>query len=145
MPSIQEHLLNLKNIGQLKVEPPDQSELDGLIAAAGNRLRDAENQTLSADSRYSLSYDAAHSLALAALRWHGYRPEHRYTVFQVLPHTLSFPMAKWRLLDNCHHRRNVVLYDGDLIEDEPLIKDLIVTTKELLSAVKALGPINHSR
>ena len=141
MQSNQESLQNLLKIGQLKAEPPDQNEFNGLVAAAVNRLRDSENPALSPDSRFSLSYDAAHSLSLAALRWHGYRTENRYMVFQALPHTLSFATSRWRFLDNCHKKRNVVLYDVDLIEDEPLIKELIVVTKELLSAVKALGPL----
>ena len=80
MPSNQESLQNLLKIGQLKAEPPSQSEFNGLVKAAANRLRDAENPANSADSRFTLSYDAAHSLALAALRWHGYRTENRYMV-----------------------------------------------------------------
>lgn len=136
-------LRNLLSIGQLKAELPGKSEFDGLVNAAANRLRDAENPANSPDSRFSLSYDAAHSLALAALRWHGYRSEQRYIVFQALPHTLDFPASKWRFLDDCHHKRNIVLYDGDLMEDEQRIKDLIAITKELLSAVRALGPINR--
>lgn len=72
MTSNQESLQNLLKIGQLKAEPPDQNEFNGLVAAAVNRLRDSGNPALSPDSRFSLSYDAAHSLSLAALRWHGY-------------------------------------------------------------------------
>lgn len=143
MTSSQESLQNLLKIGQLKAEPPGQDEFNGLVTAAANRLGDAENPALSPDSRFSLSYEAAHGLALAALRWHGYRSENRYMVFQALPHTLSFSTARWRFLDNCHHKRNAVLYDGDLIDDEPLIKELIIVAKELLSAVSALGPIEN--
>lgn len=142
MPSRQENLRNLLKIGQIKAEPPDQAEFNGLVMAASNRLGDAENSALRPDSRFSMSYDAAHGLALAALRWHGYRSEHRYTVFQALPHTLSISTAKWRFLDNCHHRRNVAIYDGDLIADEPMIDELIAVAKELLSAARALPPID---
>jgi len=143
MQSPQENLLNLQKIGKLKAEPPDQAEFAGLIGSAKRKLPDAENITLSPDSRFSLAYDAAHSLALAALRWHGFRSENRYIVFQALPHTLSFPTAKWRFLDHCHHKRNLALYDGDFSEEEakPLIEELIAVTKELQAAVAALGPI----
>jgi len=88
MTSRLENLQNLRNIGKLKSEPPAQSEFNGLPGSAGNKLRDAENSTLSPESRFSLAYDAAHSLALAALRWHGCRAEDRYIVFQALAHTL---------------------------------------------------------
>lgn len=140
MTSSQERLSNLLKIGKLKAELPAQGEFNGLVTAAENRLADAENATLSLDGRFSLAYDAAHSLALAALRWHGYRSNERYTVFQVLGDTLSLSTAKWRFLGSCHHKRNVALYDGDIIEDEPLIKELIVVARELHTAVKALGP-----
>ncbi len=141
MSSAQEQLQSLQKIGKLKAEPPDQIEFDGLVKSAKRKLPDAENPALSPDSRFILAYDAAHSLALAALRWHGFRSEARYIVFQVLGHTVSFPTEKWRFLDDCHQKRNVALYDGEYFDDEQLIKELIAVTKELQSAVSALGPV----
>jgi hypothetical protein len=91
MTSPQETLQNLAKIGKLKAEPPDQAEFDGLLRSARNRLPDAQNPGLNPESRFSLAYDAAHSLALAALRWHGYRSENRYIVFQILGSTVSLP------------------------------------------------------
>lgn len=122
---------------------PAQGEINSLIKSAENKLRDAQNQDNSSDSRFGLAYDAAFGFALAALRWHGFRPDEkqRYIVFQLLQHTLSVPAEKWRVLAECHKRRNVTLYDGDLIEDEPLIAELIAVAKEVHAAVLALGPI----
>lgn len=137
----QQKLQSLAKIGKLKAEPPDQAEFDGLVRSAKRKLPDAQNSGLSPESRFSLAYDAAHSLALAALRWHGYRSENRYIVFQVLDSTVSFPAAKWRVLDNCHQKRNLALYDGDYAEDENLIKELIAVAGELQIAVDALGPV----
>ncbi len=139
--STQEQLQNLQKIGKLKAEPPDQAEFDGLVRSAKRKLPDAENPALSSDSRFILAYDAAHSLALAALRWHGFRSEARYIVFQVLGHTVSFPTAKWRFLDDCHQKRNVALYDGQYFDDEQLIGELIAVAKELQVAVEVLGPV----
>ena len=87
------------------------------------------------------SCTGAHSLALAALRFRGYRATNRYIVFQALEHTLAFPAAKWRFLDDCHSKRNLALYEGDYFEDPQRIAELITVTKDLLSALKALGPI----
>jgi hypothetical protein len=134
-------LQNLAKIGKLKAEPPDQAEFDGLVRSAIRKLPDAQNSGLALESRFSLAYDAAHSLAPAALRWHGYRPANRYIVFQILGSTVSFPDAKWRFLDNCHQKRNVALYEGDYVEDENLIKELIAVAGELQIAVDALGPV----
>ena len=47
--------------------------------------------SLSLDSRFDLAYNAAHAFSLAALRWHGYRSEHRYTVFQCLGESHGIP------------------------------------------------------
>ena len=59
-----------------------------------------------------MAYGAAHALSLAAMRWHGYRSENRYLVFQCLEETLGLETAKWRVLDQCHKRRNIAEYEG---------------------------------
>jgi len=109
-----QNLENLARIGRLKAESPAQAEFDGLVASARIRLRDAGNSTLAVESRFDLAYNAAHALSLAALRWHGYRSDNRYLVFQALEHTLSLSVADWRLLAHCHQRRNVIEYEGAL-------------------------------
>lgn len=134
-------LENLAKIGQLKREPPDQGELDGLLKSARNRLRDAGNPSNALESRFDLAYNAAHALSLAALRWHGYRSENRYLVFQVLPHTLGVEDAEWTVLATCHDRRNRAEYQGILDVDERLLSELIQIAARLTSLVEALGPI----
>ena len=87
---------NLVRIGQLKAEPRNDAEVARLLTMARVRLADAELDNLSAEGRFSSAYNAAHAAALAALRWHGYRSENRYTVFQSLTHTLGWPARRWR-------------------------------------------------
>jgi hypothetical protein len=82
---------NLVRIRQLKAEAAAQSEIDGPIRSGTARLNDARTETLSLDGRFDLAYNAARSFSLAALRWHGYRSEGRFTVFQCLEHTLQLP------------------------------------------------------
>lgn len=65
----------------LLVEPPDAKEFAGLKNSGVARLRDARNPDLSLESRFDLAYNAAHAFCLAALRHHGFRPQHRYIVF----------------------------------------------------------------
>lgn len=136
-----ENLKNLSRINQLKAEPPDQREFDGMVRSAIVRLVDAKNDSLSRDSRFDLAYNAAHSLALAALRWHGYRSDKRYLVFQCLVHTLGFSPAKAKVFSLCHERRNIAEYEGHLEVDDQLIEELIALTDELLQSVTALGPV----
>ena len=109
-----EELDNLVKIKQLKVEPPDQTEFDGMVSSAKSRLQDACIEEVSEGGRFSLAYSAAHTLALAALRWHGYRSDKRYLVFQCLQHTAGLENAKWRVLDKCHKQRNLAEYEGYL-------------------------------
>jgi len=102
-------------------------------------LNDAKNRALALESRFDLAYNAAHGLCLAALRWHGYRANHRYIVFQVLPHTLGLGPAVWRVLARCHDIRNLGEYEGDLNVDEQLLGDLLEACNVVAARVDALA------
>ena len=52
---------NLVQIGQLKAEPPAESELAGLIRSGLVRLTDAELEGLSLENRFDLASNATHS------------------------------------------------------------------------------------
>lgn len=121
-------LENLCKTGALKAEPASQREIDGLLRSAKARLGDARNQSLSIESRFDLAYNASHAFALAALRRQGYRSDNRYLVFQCLPHTLGIKPEIWRILAQCHHRRNLAEYEGNLEIDDRFLTDLIAAT-----------------
>src|SRR5690348_14468932 len=99
---------NLVKSGLLKAEPGNQKEFDGLLASGRKRLVDAGKNSLALESQFDLAYNAAHSFSLAAMRWHGYRPDKRFVVFQSLIHTLGLGSEVWRILDKCHGIRNSV-------------------------------------
>ena len=128
-------LEKLVDIGQLKRAVINAQEIDGLIRSGEARLTDADNASLSLESRFDLAYNAAHALALAALRRQGYRSEKRYTVFQTLPHTLGLPTGVWRLLAKCHGLRNDWEYEGVVDLDERLVADLIAAVKAVRDAL----------
>ena len=136
------HLDNLVKIGKLKVEPPDQQEFDGMVAAAKRSLNDATVEGVSDEGRFLFAYGAAHALSLAALRWQGYRSPERYLVFQCLEHTVGLDKTKWRILDHCHRQRNLAEYEGSLEVTEQLLKELIQIAHELLLLVENLGPVD---
>src|SRR5438105_3329199 len=125
--------------GILKRERAVPNEINGLIRSATARLADAQKTSNSPESRFDLAYNAAHALALAALRFHGYRSEKRYIVFQALPHTLGVAASTWRLLDRCHRERNATEYEGIGDVDEKLLAGLIDAARELLDRVRKLG------
>lgn len=93
------------------------------------------------EGRFDLAYNAAHALALAALRYRGYRSDNRYVVFQALPHTLGLPTETWRVLAKCHERRNLAEYEGVLDVDQRLYADLMVAAEAVKNAVAALPPL----
>lgn len=129
---------NLVRIGKLKAEPPAASELSGLLRSGSVRLADAQREELSVESRFDLAYNAAHAFSLAALRWHGYRSENRYLVFQSLTHTLNLPSAQWRVLDDAHRKRNLAEYEGDIDVDAALLGALLRVTNAVAERVRAL-------
>lgn len=133
-----ELLDNLVKIGKLKVEPPDETELNGMINSGRARLADAERDDLAFESRFDLAYNAAHSLSLAALRFHGYRSESRYLVFQALQQTISLDAAQWRVLDKAHAIRNRTEYEGSLEHDPKLLASMIKIAREIEKRVVAL-------
>ncbi|TAK79139.1 MAG: hypothetical protein EPO11_00560 [Gammaproteobacteria bacterium] len=133
--------LNLENLvktKQLKLEPWNKQEFDGLVSSGRKRLTDANNHSLAIESRFDLAYNAAHSLALAALRWHGYRSTNRYLVFQALPFTFGLGSEVWRVLTKCHERRNVSEYEGYFEIDEQLLRDLLRAAQVLLTNLDTL-------
>ncbi len=131
-----DNLENLVRSGGLKAEPPDRKESEGLLRSAIDRLKDAHSPALSFASRFDLAYNAAHALALTALRRQGYRSDKRYLVFQCLVHTLDMDKAPVRLFALCHERRNLAEYEGYMDVDEALLADLLAAADSLLALVQ---------
>jgi hypothetical protein len=135
---ISTNLDNLVKTGQLKTEPVNLLEFNGLVRQGQARLKDANKKALSIESRFDLAYNAAHSFALAALRLHGYRSANRYLVFQVLPHTLGVGPEVWRVLAKCHERRNLAEYEGYFEIEDQLLDDLLNATLTISEKINVL-------
>lgn len=121
----------LVEIDQLDRLRPTPGEVAHLISSGTARLNDAANEELADESRFDLAYNAAHSLALAALRHFGYRSKNRYVVFQALEHTVGLPASKWRVLAKAHDKRNLMEYEGEEDVDHQLLSDMIKVAKEI--------------
>lgn len=132
---------NLVATGALHAERPDRREFEGLVRSGRVRLADARRPENSLESRFDLAYNAAHALALAALRHAGYRAANRYVVFQALPHTLGMSPGVWRVLARAHQVRNQSEYEGDLNVDVRFVTDVIAACTALQDAVATLPPV----
>jgi len=141
---ISPELENLAKINKLQREPTSAREQQGLLASAQARLDDAIHGKLKFDSRFDLAYNAAHALALYALRRLGYRSDNRYLVFQTLPHTTGLPPEVWRVLAKAHERRNLAEYEGHLDHDEQLLKELVTAATRLRAVVESLPSSGES-
>ena len=128
---------NLVRVGQLKAEPRNDAEVRRMLAMARTRLADAQLASLSLEGRFTSSYNAAHATALAILRWHGYRSENRYIVFQCLEHTLGWTAARWRVLSSAHQKRNLAEYEGFLEIEAATLDALSRVAGELIADVHA--------
>lgn len=134
----QAELDNLVRVGHLKAEPRNAQEVTRMLAMAQTRLKDAKLNNLSLEGRFTSASNAAHAVALAALRWHGYRSENRYTVFQCLTHTLGWPAHRWRVLDTAHQKRNLAEYEGYLDVEESTVAEMCALVQGLISDVQTL-------
>lgn len=143
MPEKSSELENLARIGKLAAEPGTRGEIHGLLSSGGERLADARNDGLALSSRFDLAYNAAHAFSLAALRWHGYRSENRYMVFQVLPSTLGLPAAVWRVLAKAHELRNIAEYEGHFDADMTILRNLIEAAAAVQRAVVELPELSE--
>lgn len=132
-----DELENLVTAGTFKREPAQAAEIQALIRSGQARLRDAANHALAIESRFDLAYNAAHALALAALRRRGYRCDNRYVVFQALPHTAGVPAVTWRVLATAHGQRNLLEYEGSAAIDEGIVRDVIEAARAVERAVLA--------
>jgi len=131
----------LEHLSSVVAEPADAKEFEGLEKSGLARLKDAGNRTNSLESRFDLAYNAAHSLCLAALRYHGFRAQNRYIVFQVLPHTLGLGPEVWRVLAKAHELRNLGEYEGDLDVDDRIVSDVIAACRIIAVKLEALPPL----
>ena len=131
----------LERLSSLVAEPADEKEFAGLKRSGLARLKDASNAANSLVSRFDLAYSAAHSLCLAALRYQGFRPQNRYIVFQVRPHTLGLGPEVWRVWAKAHEVRNLGEYEGDLDLDDRIVSDLVASCHIVASKLDALPPL----
>jgi hypothetical protein len=115
---------NLENLAKgarpaLHAAEPNWDTLSGLVERAAEALRDARRNSNTLATRFAAAYGAAFWLARVALEAAGYRlagaEGHRTTVFQCLAHTIEWPAAKWRRLDDVHRFRNRFDY-GDIVD-----------------------------
>jgi hypothetical protein len=135
------NLQNLERAGRLRPEPADARELSRYLASAEEFIADARKAANKPASRFTLGYNAAHALAVAALRANDYRTAqergHRRLVFELLPHSCGAQSADALALVRAHEKRNVIEYDGIAEITEREVVDLVAVAGRVQASVQA--------
>lgn len=126
----------------LREEKAAPTEVQGLLASAASFLADARRESNSEATRFNVAYEAAHCLALVAMRAWDLRPAqgpgHRAIVFNSLDSTAGAPAAVHVPLSKAHDKRNKLTYDGLTTFSAAELAELIDTTAKLETLVLGL-------
>lgn len=129
-------LENLVQVGKLVPAAHSAAEIAALIRKSIGLLADARTPALTPESRFMLTYGAAHGLALAALWRRGYRSEDRYTVFACLTHITPLDATSQRTLLSAHRARNQMEYEAEDLVSDSLLVSLTQATEALSRIVR---------
>jgi len=145
-------MVNRKNLDNLTkgtrpalhAAEPDWNVLRGLVGRAEASIADSRRPGVGLPTRFSSAYSAAFWLARVALEASGYRlagaEGNRTMAFQCLAHTVEWPDAQWRRLDDLHRLRNRFDY-GDIVDvSEDQVETMIQDAQDLLDAVRETFP-----
>ena len=100
--------------GWLKPHQTDRQEIATLLAIVERDLRDAANQTLSADWQFGIAYNAALKLCTILLYSQGFRPENALAHYRTIMALKEIPQTEWAChaayLNACRMQRNTLEY-----------------------------------
>jgi hypothetical protein len=98
----------------LKKHRTSPQEIQELLGIVERDLRECQIETLSADTRHNIAYNAALQAAMASLAAAGYKPErgrHHYIAIQSLKFTIGLDSNSINLLDTFRGKRATSDYD----------------------------------
>ena len=133
--------------GWLRPHRTSPEEIDNLPSMVHRDLADAQKESISADWRFGIAYNAALELCTILLYVSGYRAERmlqHYRTIQAMPLILGAERKEdAKYLDSCRIKRNVVEYDyvGGATEDDA--NELIEFAQDLREDVLVWLKNNH--
>jgi uncharacterized protein (UPF0332 family) len=136
-----------KKNGWLKDHRSSPQEIKGLFDIVSRDLLDAQTDTLSADWRFGIAYNAALKLCSILLVAEGYRPDKNlahYRTLQAMPIILGQQKrADAEYLDMCRIKRNTVEYDCTGVATVRDATELIQFTQHLRDEVQTWLETKH--
>ena len=136
---------NLVKSGQIKPHKTSPAEIRKLLATAESNLLDARVDAIADTTRFDVAYKAIMQSALIALMASGYRPSthapgHHQTLIASLRLTMAVSQQDWLVLDALRKKRNIIDYEGELIDSASLnmcvarAEALVQSTRQWLEA-----------
>jgi len=127
---LSERLLALEEIGQVNAHAASVVEIQQHVDDARDLLADASRKSNTLRGRFGNANSAAHTLLMAGIKMHGYRPTgergHRYILYELLDALLPAATGAKAVLSRAHKLRNRSEYDGDPIDvTQSLVDDLV--------------------
>lgn len=134
--------------GALRAHEPSKKEIAGLLALADRSLADAGIGGLSAEGRFQFGYNAALTMASAALHAAGYRtnsnaPGHHAITVGSIEHSFEADAALVRKFDGFRRKRNRVSYDAPVAVSEPEVAEILALARQLRRDVEAWLRASH--
>ena len=134
--------------GALRTHKPSKKEIAGLLALADRSLADAGIGGLSAEGRFQFAYNAALTIATAALHAAGHRtnsnaPGHHAITVESIEHTFGADAALVRKFDGFRRKRNRISYDTPAAVSEPEVAEMLALAPQLRRDVEAWLRASH--
>jgi hypothetical protein len=102
------------NEGRLRPHKTGKSEISQLLAVFQRDIDDSRSKTISLDRRFATAYNAALTMATAALAISGYRTtgeRHHYMTIQSLAFTLNLDNETVERFNRFRRKRNITDYE----------------------------------
>jgi len=135
--------------GALRIHKPSRNEIAGLLALADRSLADAGIGALSVEGRFQFAYNAALTMATAALHAAGFRtnsnaPGHHAITIESIEHTFGADAALVRKFDGFRRKRNRVSYDAPVAVSEAEAAEILALARQLRRDVEAWLRAKHA-
>jgi len=134
-------LQNLLKIRQLDEHVTDAAQLGRLLGAAERGIVDAQQDSISLETRFDAAYRSIMQISMAALWANGFRPSksapgHHMTMIQSLCHSVALSNDRMLVLDTFRVKRHGLNYSGEDV-DETSVEACTDAAGDLLRHVKA--------
>ena len=115
-------LQNLLKIGQLDEHVTDAAQLGRLLGAAERGIADAQQESISLETRFDAAYRSIMQISMAALWANGFRPSksapgHHMTMIQTLCHSVALSNNQMLVLDTFRVKRHGLNYSGEYVDE----------------------------